>query len=148
MSEPLDMVVGEGRQKGGKFAKGHKFGGYASEINRLAKKMRFRLVKLAAQGKNVETLHGQLMHDATDPSNPGAVRVAAAKVLLGYCVGKPDQTLNVELEHRASHDASLEEWVERLTRLGVPPAAWPLVVREHHRKEVASRVIEGPKETT
>jgi hypothetical protein len=77
------------------------------------------------------------------------VRVAAIKVLLGYAFGKPDQTVNVNRPERAAHSASLEEWVERLTHAGIPLEGWPLVIREAHRRKVASRVIEPtPKEPT
>jgi hypothetical protein len=132
------MVVGEGRQKGGKFAKGRKFGGYASEINRLAKKMRFRLIKLAAKGKNVETLHGQLMQDATDPSNPGAVRVAAAKLLLGYFIGKPDQTLFVKEESVPKPTYSLDQLIAAVRAAGGDPDRFPMLAA-HRRKLLEAR---------
>ena len=145
MSEPSDMAVSPGRQAGGKFAKGHKFGGGISAINRASKKLRWRLIKRARDGGDVDKLYDQLMRDAQNPENPGSVRVAAAKLLLGYILGKPDQQVSVE--HRAAGLPAdyLDRGVAMLERLGAPVENWPLMYREHHRKKVEARVSD-PKE--
>jgi hypothetical protein len=142
MSDPSDMVVAEGRGSGGKFAKGHKFGGGLSAINALSKKLRWKLIKKASKGGDVDKLYDQLMKDAVN--GPGPVRVAAARTLLSYILGKPDQTLNVKDARPARPAYSVEQQAAILERLGVPEDRWPVMAKEYRRKQIEARVSDAP----
>jgi hypothetical protein len=139
MSDTTQTEVLAGRTAAGRFAKGNELSGGAVAINRLAKKLRLRLIKRAAKGGDVDRLYRQLLKDAEDPENPGIVRVAAAKVLLGYILGKPDQQVSVE-HPAAGAPVDLDKGVALLLKLGAPVEHWPLMYREHHRKKVEARV--------
>jgi hypothetical protein len=150
MSEPLPTVDVRGRDSGGKFGRNNDFA-RGNPLNRLAQSLKAKMIRRFAQSGDADRVYEKLIEDATSDEKSaaaGMVRVAAIKVLLGYAFGKPDQTVNVNRPERAAPSASLEEWVERLTRLGIPPDAWPLVIREAHRRKVESRVVEAPNETT
>jgi hypothetical protein len=149
MSETLPTRDMRGFDSRGKFAKGNSLA-RGNPLNRLAQSLKAQMIRRAAKGGDVDRIYDQLLADATDPQGSGIVRVAAARVLLGYVLGKPDQTLNVsKTEGQAPPEATAEEWVERLQRAGIPTEAWPLRIREAiERKKVASRVIERPEEPT
>jgi hypothetical protein len=138
MNTPSDMVVVEGRGPGGKFAKGHKFGGGTATINRLTKKLHYRLVKRAARNGDVDKLYQQLLKDAQG-ANEGAVRVAAAKVLLGYVLGKPDQTLNVKDVRPPKATYSLDQLIQAVIAAGGDPDRFPMLAA-HRRKHVEAKV--------
>jgi hypothetical protein len=157
-----------------KFPLGHKFG-RGNPMGRATGLFRAQIVKELKSGRRIPRLIRRLVHlsngavpvrlrvkkkeEATGaeatvqetvwvPVDP-AVQLNAIKELLSRGVGKATEFKVIEDNRAASSPpASIEEWVERLTRLGLPVESWPLVIREaHRRKKVEGRVIEEPKET-
>jgi hypothetical protein len=138
------MVVTGGRGAGGKFAKGHHFA-RGNPLNRLAQAMKANAIRHARGIGAVPQIFDQLLADATDPLAPGIVRVAAAKLYLGYVLGPPEKTLNVvKTDGTARPMHSVEQQAAILERLGVPLERWPVMAKEYRRKQVEATVTTPP----
>jgi hypothetical protein len=138
------MVDVSGRTSGGKFAKGHDFA-RGNPLNRLAQSMRANAIRHARDVGAVPQIFDQLLADATDPLAPGIVRVAAAKLYLGYVLGPPQKTLKVvKTDGTARPLLSVEQQAAILERLGVPPERWPVMAKEYRRKQVEAKVTTPP----
>lgn len=133
-----------------KFPLGHKFG-RGNPMGRAVNLLRVQIIRSLKAGKTIPRVMERLEQLAFDDLPSGKdvdpkVQLAALKELLCRGVGKATEFKVIE-DNRAvaSPPASIEEWVERLSRLGIPHEAWPPIIREAYRKKAASRVIEPEK---
>jgi hypothetical protein len=142
MNDTLPTGEMRGFDSRGKFAKGNSLA-RGNPLNRLAQSMRARAIRCAAKGGDVDRVFEQLFADATDAGAPVIARVAAAKVYLGYVLGRPEQTLNVNQSGTGTKpNYSLDQMVVALETLGVPDDRWPPLLREHRRKQISGTVTD------
>ena len=147
MGDTLPTRDARGFDPRGKFAKGNKLA-RGNPLNRLAQSMRAKAIRRASKGGDVDRIFEQLIADATDPKAPVIARTAAAKVYLGYVLGKPEQTLNVnQVTAVARPSYSLDQLADALEALGVPEEKWNPQVLAHRRKRIEAKVTDAKAAT-